>query len=61
VDLLIDPDLLDGTIDAHHAKPGALINRHGATKTVFGFYSVDEMTGPRCPRCTTCSTFTCGS
>ncbi len=50
MNLLIDPDLL--TADANAVgRPNAYINRHGATRTVFGYYDADPATGPRCGRC----------
>jgi hypothetical protein len=51
VKLLIDPDLLDGNLDRRYPSPEALIYLHGATRTVFGYRSTDEQSGPRCPRC----------
>jgi hypothetical protein len=50
VNLLIDPDLLNADTKTHD-RPNAYINRHGATETVFGYYSADPLTGPRCGRC----------
>ena len=49
MNLLIDPSLL--LPDARHQQPAALIRRHGATKTTFGYHSADPDAGPRCGRC----------
>lgn len=51
MNLLIDPDLLKSDPDTDRTRPTALINRNGATPTVFGYYDADPATGPRCGRC----------
>lgn len=38
-------------VDLTQTLPEALIERHGAVNTTFGYYSADPISGPRCGRC----------